>query len=100
MLGQRVRVPLRVERGSLFIEDATPRQVEVIIRDAGTHKILFRSPVVPVTPDREQVDVVVTALEGMVAARGTLLRIEVRDGGTEKMLDEGDSTLAIDLTGW
>lgn len=100
VLSQRVRVPLRVERGSLFVEDATPRQVEVVIRDAGTHKILFRSQMVTITPDRDQVDVVVTAQEGMVAARGTPLRIEVRDGSTEKVLDAGDSTLAIDLTGW
>lgn len=100
VLGQRMRIPLRVERGSLFVEDATPRQVDVVIRDAGTHKILFRSHIVTVTPDRDQVYITVTALEGTVAARGTLLRVEVRDGGTEQVLDAGDSTLAVDLTGW
>ena len=100
VLSQRVRVSLRVERGSLFVEDATPRQVDVVIRDAATLKILFRSQVVTITPDRDEVDVVVTALEGAVATRGTPLRVEVRDGGGEDELDTGESTLAIDLTGW
>jgi len=100
VLGQRQRIPLLVERGSLLIEDATPRQVEVVIRDAGTHRILFRSLAVSITPDRELVDVTVTALEGMVAVRGAALRIEVRDSGTEQVLDTGESMLAIDLAGW
>ncbi|MFC2037954.1 PglZ domain-containing protein, partial [Chloroflexota bacterium] len=100
VLSQHARVPLRVERGSLFIEEAIPRKVEVVIRDAGTHTILFRSQAMTVTPDREEVDVVATVLEGMIATRGTSLRIEVRDSGTEKVLDASESMLAIDLAGW
>ena len=88
-----------VEKGP-FVDAKLLKKVEVVIRDASTNKILFRSPVETLTPDRDRVDVVATALEGAVSARNTQLRVEVRDGATEKLLDSIGSTLAIDLTGW
>ena len=93
VLSQRPRVTLLVRRGSLLVEDAIARQVDVVIRDARSRTILFRSPVVAVTPDREEVAVALTVVEGSAAPRGTPLRIEVRDGRTEEVLDAGDSVL-------
>jgi hypothetical protein len=100
VLSQRPRVTLNVQRGSLLVEDAIPRQVEVLIRDAQSRTILFRSAPVTVTPDRDLVQVTVTAMEGLTAQRGTALRIEVRDTSTEETLAAGNSTLAIELAGW
>ena len=100
VLSQRPRVTLLVRRGSLLVEDAIARQVDVVIRDARSRAILFRSPVVTVTPDREQVAVALTAVEGSAAPRGTPLRIEVRDGRTEEVLDATDSLLSIELLAW
>ncbi len=57
VLSQRPRVTLVVHRASLLVEDAIPRPVDVVIRDAGSRMILFRSDSVTVTPDREEVAV-------------------------------------------
>ena len=100
VLSQRPRLTLLVRRSSLLVEDAIARQVDVVIRDARSRTILFRSPVVAVTPDREQVAVALTVVEGSAAPRGTPLRIEVRDGRTEEVLDAGDSVLAVELSAW
>jgi hypothetical protein len=100
VLSQRPRVTLLVRRGSLLVEDAIARQVDVVIRDARSRAILFRSPVVAVTPDREQMAVALTAVAGASAPRGTPLQIEVRDGRTEEVLDATDSLLSIELLAW
>jgi hypothetical protein len=100
VLSQRPRVTLMVRRASLLVEDAIARQVDVVIRDAQSRAILFRSPSVTVTPDREQVTMALTAVEGSIASRGTPLRIEARDGRTEEILAAVDSLLSIELLAW
>ncbi|HBY95856.1 MAG TPA: hypothetical protein DEP84_18200, partial [Chloroflexi bacterium] len=100
VLSQRPRLTLRVLRSSLFIEESIAREVEGLIRAAGPRTILFRSTEVQLTPDQEQVGVALRAVEGAVAARGTPLRIEVRDLRTEEVLAAAESTLMTELTGW
>lgn len=100
VLSQRPRVTLMVRRASLLVEDAIARQVDVVIRDAQSRAILFRSLSVTVTPDREQVTMALTAVEGSIASRGTPLRIEARDGRTEEILAAVDSLLSIELLAW
>ena len=100
VLSQRPRVTLVVRRASLLVEDAIARQVDVVIRDARSRAILFRSSSVAVTPDREEVAVALMAVEGSAAPRGTPLQIEVRDGRTEEILDATDSLLSIELLAW
>jgi hypothetical protein len=100
VLSQRPRVTLHVVRSSLFVEDVIPRQVEVIIRHAAQRTILFRSEPITLTPDQQTIDVRLRASPGVVAGRGTPLRIEVRDTRTEEVLDTVDSTLLIEMTWW
>ncbi len=100
ILGLRQRVTLIVERPSLLIEDALPRQVEVLIRHASAHSILFRSSAIVLTPDQRQVDVALRVSEGIVAERGTSVRLEVRDTSTDEIIATGESTLMVELTGW
>lgn len=100
VLSQRPRVSLRVQRASLLVEDATPREVDVVIRDAGRRTILFRSDPTAVTPDRDQISIGLRAVDGSEAARGTELSVEVRDTRTEEIIAAGTSTLMIEMTGW
>ena len=101
VLSQRQRVTLRVQRSGLLLEDAIPRQVDIVIRETRARTILFRSERVTVTPDREEVIVLVDAVEGAAAERGTAVRVEVRDVRTDDdVLASCESILAISLTGW
>lgn len=100
VLSQRPRVTVAVRRQTLFVEEAMPRGIEVLIRDARTNTILFRSEAQQVTPDQPQVTLALTAQAGAVAERDTPLRIEVRDSSDESILDRAESTLKIELTGW
>jgi hypothetical protein len=100
ILSERPRVTVNVIKASLFGENDLPRQVDVIIRDAGQGSILFRAQSVPVPPSQQQVMVEARALEGVTAARGTTLRIEVRDAHTEEVLTAANSILMTELTGW
>lgn len=100
VLSQRPTVTLNVIPASLLLEEALPRQVEVLIRHAQTRAILFRSPPQTVTPDQSQVPLRLVAVEGIAANRGTTLQVEVRDARTEDILHQAASTLMIELTGW
>jgi len=100
VLSQRPNVTLNVVPASLLIEEAIPRQVEVLIRHAHTRTILFRSLPQTVTPDHTQVSITLSATEGVAASRGTALQVEVRDAKTEDVLQQIASTLMIELTGW
>jgi hypothetical protein len=101
VLSQRQRVTLRVQRSGLLLEDAIPRQVDIVIRETRARTILFRSERVTVTPDRDEVIVLVDAVEGAAAERGTAVRVEVRDVRTDDdVLASCESILAISLTGW
>jgi hypothetical protein len=101
VLSQRQRVTLRVQRSGLLLEDAIPRQVDIVIRETRARTILFRSERVTITPDRDEVIVPVDAVEGAAAERGTVVRVEVRDVRTDDdVLASCESILAIPLTGW
>ncbi len=100
VLSVRPRVTLRIERGSMFVEDAIPRRVEVLIRHAEQQVILFRSDPVELVPDQDVAPVTLKPTTGMRAAIGTLLRIQVRDTLTEAIIAEGSSTLRVALDEW
>jgi hypothetical protein len=100
ILSAQPRLTLRVERSSIFIEDALPRHVEVLIRDASRRVILFRSAHLEIAPDQESVAVSLRRTPNATASRDTVLRIEVRDTLTEEVIDATDSLLAVDLDDW
>jgi hypothetical protein len=100
VLSVRPRVHVRIERGSMLVEDALPRRVEVVIRHAEQQTILFRSNEVELTPDQELVPITLHKTPGVVAAVSTPLRIAVRDTLTEAVIAEGNSTLRIELDEW
>jgi len=100
ILSAQPRLTLRVERDSLFVEDALPRHVEVLIRHAASRLILFRSVHLEIPPDQESVAVSLRRTPSATAPRDTAVRIEVRDTLTEEVIDTIDSLLAIDLDDW
>ena len=100
ILSERPKIALGVTTGSLLREDSIPRQVEIVIRNAAAHTILFRSQMVTATGEEAQLDVVVYAVEGVSAERNTPLRIQARDARTEVVLAEIECTLMIELGGW
>ncbi len=100
ILSAQPRLTLRVERSSMFVEDALPRHVEVLIRHASERTILFRSTHLQITPNQESVTTVLRRTPSATAPRDTALRIEVRDTLTEEVLDAIDGMLAIDLDDW
>jgi hypothetical protein len=100
VLSQRPTVTLNVVAASLLLEEAIPRQVEVLIRHAQTRAILFRSQPQTITPSQAQFQVRTTALAGVTGDRSAALLIEARDAKTEEVLHQQASTLMIELTGW
>jgi hypothetical protein len=84
----------------MFIEDAIPRQVEVRLRDARKKTILFRSTPKTITPDQEEVPVVLQPVEDAQAERGTALTIEVRDLHTDEVINRNTTTLMVPLENW
>jgi len=100
VLSQQPRVMLTVERGSLFLEDALPRHIDVIIRHRESRAILFRSAQIEVTPDQTQLSIPLRLAPGALADWEAPLRIELRDGMTEDVLDTGDSVLRVQLDDW
>jgi len=101
ILSQRPKILLNVSTESLLREDSIPRQVEIIIRNAATQAILFRSEaVVTATGQESPIEVVLRAEEGVSAERNTPLRIQARDPRSEILLAEAVSTLMIELGGW
>ena len=101
ILSQRPKVVLTISTERLLPEDNIPRPVEVIIRHATTHAILFRSRE-PITASGEgaQIEVSVESVDGAVADRNTPLLIQARDPRTEMSIAETTSTLMIELGGW
>lgn len=102
VLSQRPRVTVIVRRASLFVEDATARQVDVVIRHAASRALLFRSSVLNITPDQERVTVALTLVAQESAPRGTPLLVEVRDRRSDEapVLYAIESVLAIELQPW
>jgi hypothetical protein len=99
ILGLRVRVTLTVSRSGLFPEDALPRRVGIVIRNAATGTILFRSGEVSVTPDRESVSVTLEPT-AEPASRGTGVRIDVRDTSNDAVISGGESVLMVEKDDW
>jgi hypothetical protein len=100
VLSLRPRLTLAIVRPTLLIEDALPRPVEVLVRDATQNTILFRSASRQVTPGEQQASVELKPSPGVTAERGTPVRIEVRDAHTEEVLDSVTSTLLVALDDW
>ena len=100
ILSLQPRLTLHVIKSDLFGEDALPREVDIIIREKKTRKILFRSERVTVKPDRSEVQVNLKAEEGVVAQRGTELCIEMRDKDTDDVIVSADGKLLIEMSGW
>lgn len=100
VLSKQPRVTLLVERGSLLVEDALPRLVDVVIRHRESRTILFRSAAIEVTPDQTQIAVTLRLSPGASADWDAPLRVEVRDGMTEDVLDSSDSVLRVALDDW
>lgn len=100
ILSAQPRVSLSVDRGSLLLEDALPRHVDVVIRHRESRAILFRSAQIEVTPDQTQLSVPLRLTSGATADWEAPLRIEVRDAMTEDVLDAGDSVLRVRLDDW
>jgi len=100
ILSKRPKITLSVTTDSLLREDSIPRQVEIVVRHATTHTILFRSQTVTASGDEAQIEIAAPAVEGVSAERNTPLRIQVRDPRTEAVLAETECTLMIELGGW
>jgi hypothetical protein len=94
------KIRLNVSRGSLLLEDNISRQIEIIIRNAETQAILFRSQPVTATGEDPQMEVALRAVDEVRANRNTPLLIQVRDPRTELPVTETNSTLMIELGGW
>ncbi len=99
ILSLKVRVTLKIRRRGLFSEDALPRRVTVVIRDAATSAILFRAGEVSVTPDLDTMSVTLEPT-AEPASRGTEVRIEVRDATNEDVIARSDSVLMVDKDDW
>lgn len=101
ILSQRPKVTLTISTERLLPEDNIPRQVEVIVRHAATHAILFRSRTsVTASGEEAQIEVIVETVAGASADRNTPLLIQARDPRTEMPIAETTSTLMIELGGW
>jgi len=100
VLSIRPKIMLEVVRESMLIDDAMPRQVEVRLREARKKTILFRSAPKTITPDQEEVPVVLQPVEDAQAERGTALTIEVRDLHTDEVIDTKNTTLMVPLENW
>ncbi len=99
ILSLKVRVTLQVSRPGLFPEDALPRRVTSVIRNATTGAILFRSGEVTLTPDLDTMTVTLDPT-AEPAARGTEVRIEVRDATNDEVIARGDSVLLVEKDDW
>jgi Protein kinase domain/PglZ domain len=100
ILSAQPRLTLRVGRSSMFVEDALPRHIEVLIRHASSRVILFRSAHLEIAPDQEQLATTLRRTPSATAPRDTALRIEVRDTLTEEVIDAADCVLGVDLDDW
>jgi len=100
VLSIRPKIMLEVVRESMLIDDAMPRQVEVRLREARKKTILFRSDPKTITPDQEEVPVVLQPVEDAQAERGTVLTIEVRDLHTDEVIATTHTTLMVPLENW
>jgi len=100
VLSVRPRVIVHVERESMFIEDALPRHIEIVIRHGSERRILFRSAQTEITPSQDQVAISLRMTPGADAPWDTPLQIEVRDALTEEVLTTTDSVLRARLDEW
>jgi hypothetical protein len=99
ILSLRQKLKLDVWKPSFLSEDALPRRIDVIVRNALTQDILFRCEPITVTPDRDTVEMVLVATDA-IAARGTPVRIEVRDLKDESVIADAESILQVEMDAW
>jgi PglZ domain len=93
ILSLRPRVTLQVELvGSMLFENALPREVVVVIRDAESGDVVFRSAQEHLAPDRREVPVALQ-YTGVAIERDAAVRIEVRDARTDEVLTTGESVM-------
>jgi PglZ domain len=102
ILSLRPKIILEIERDGMFIEDTIPRQVEVKLLDAQRKTVLFHSEPKTITPDHEQIVIVLqpTDDENAQAERGTPLTIEVRDWRTKEVIATEHTILMVPLENW
>jgi len=100
VLGARTKVTLKVLREGLFGDQNLSREVEVVILEAQTRNVLFRSERQAVIPTQEQLIFTLKALDEAKADRGTRLIVEVRDTRNEEIIAETESVLMKALEGW
>lgn len=96
----RPKVILKIAANGLLLEDAIARQVEVVVRATESFSLLFRSEPLSVSAEQSTQEVTLTQIEGVEAARGSQLRIEVRDPRSEEVLHSIESVLKIELSAW
>src|SRR5436305_1413337 len=102
ILSLRPKIILEIERDGMFIEDTIPRQIEVKLLDAQRKTVLFHSGPKTITPDHEQIVIVLQPREDedAQAERGTPLTIEVRDLRTDEVIATENTTLMVPLENW
>ncbi|MDP9316741.1 MAG: protein kinase [Chloroflexota bacterium] len=100
ILSLRPRVTINIERETMLIEDALPRQIEVLIRLVADGAVLMRSATLEVTPSQEQVTVTLRLAPDVHADWDAPLRIEVRDTTTEEVVASTPSILRVELDAW
>lgn len=87
-----------------MFEEAPPgdhvigRHVTLRIVDPGGGRVVFRhDESVKLEPAGEPVLITLAHVTGSAYARGTVLRVEVRDADNEELLDSGETKLGIDI---
>jgi hypothetical protein len=99
ILSLRQKVKIDVYKTGLLIEEGLPRRVEVIVRDAISNDILFRSEPRTVTPDQDTVEEALAPTEA-IARRGAPVRIELRDLKDESVIVTAESILQVEMDSW
>ena len=99
ILSLRQKVRLDVRKPGLLAEDALPRRIEIIVRNAISDGILFRCEPRTVTPDLATVEVTLNATQ-TTAPRGTPVRIELRDLKDESVIEALESILQVEMDAW
>lgn len=101
LLSLRPKITLEVRREGLFASDeALARHISISLIDGRTGAKLFTSEVQLITPDQDRVSVQVEPVSNAEAARGTPLRIELRDARTEELLDMQTTILMVPIENW
>jgi len=101
-LKPRVEVKAGAGQTTMFGADAkiTGRQVVVKVVEPGSGRRLFKSQSYKVEAEGQPVTIPLEREPNEACARGTRLRIEVRDADNDELLDRCDVELKVDLEEW